>query len=692
MHERLEKECDALKEELTSIKATLEERSRVNSSSSLNNEIVDTCLARYEKENESLRATLEEKSGELIKLEETYAKQEEEIVELKATTSALESIQRERDNLKAELTTLKATVECPDDESAAAKLGEDMANLKLEHRVEIKLIKKDHAATKTKCKLLKKELQKIGIKQKDMMTAYENERKSNAELSSSLEDMVAVLEKERAAHSDQVDSLRGKFDALKLKFTRLKKKRVPIDAAYKATRILLDTYEGSAKSTPPKINSKHLKKNRSNDIDEQFSSDSDESITEALVEKQSEIRKLQADLKAAKDRYDELSKSYSDDINAMREELKKEMIQLHQVHRESMQANVESGNKYEIEISKAKEEIALKSKKIESLTAQLDEMKNKLDSAESKIETRLSQEEENSATLEQQLNEEIQLKEASVARVRVLERELKSLTSQLAEKTDEVEVLTQQLIDTKDGLDDLESQLEMHVQKDSETIQDLEDKVEEERQLREEAVKEVDSLNARIHQLKSELQLSEVKLRSVQASHSEEIKQSSGAHDEILEELKHSQTQVEELCVKLENCEEKLALAQREKTEKEEELKNCRDEVERLDSGIADYEKQVAKLFSECSQLKQAAEIADCSQREYEEEARKCSNEVELLNKQMAAAEVKSKQALKQEVDRLKAEFNEVIAAFEKGKCFPSSKSASYTITNVSLLLFYRVG
>lgn len=37
-----------------------------------------------------------------------------------------------------------------------------------------------------------------------------------------------------------------------------------------------------------------------------------------------------------------------------------------------------------------------------------------------------------------------------------------------------------------------------------------------------------------------------------------------------------------------------------------------------------------------------------------------------MLKKQMAAAEIKSKQVLKQEVDRLKSEFNEVITAFEK--------------------------
>ena len=558
---------------------------------------------------------------------------------------------------------MKAAVEYPDDESAAAKLGEDLANLKLEHRVEIKLIKKDHAVTKTKCKLLKKELQKIGNEQREIMSAYETERKSNAELSSSLEEMVTLLEKERAVHSNQTESLRGKLDGLKLKLTRLKRKRVPVEAAYKATRILLDTYESSAKSAPQKINSKHPKKSKVGEIEKQVSNAVDESITDALAEKESEIKSLREDLKAAKNLYDDLNKSYSDDMKAMREELTKEMGQLHQAHSDSMQAHVDFENKYEVAIAKANQEIASKVETIESLTEQLSKMKANLESAESRIETHLSRD-----------------KEASLARVRALEGEIELLTSQLAEKTAEVEALTQQLTDTKDGLEDLESQLEIHVQKDAETIQGLEEKVEEEKQLHEETIQKMNSLNNHIQQLKSELKLLEINLQSMEASHSNEIRQSTSAYDKIKEELTQSQTEANELNVKLEYCESKLALAQREQsqlvletTARQEELKKCRDEIELLNSSIADYEEQVANLQGECTQLKQSAKIADCSQREYEGEAKRYCAEIELLRKQMAAAEVKSKQVLKQEVDRLKAEFNEVITAFEKGKCILDS-------------------
>jgi chromosome segregation ATPase len=109
-----------------------------------------------------------------------------------------------------------------------------------------------------------------------------------------------------------------------------------------------------------------------------------------------------------------------------------------------------------------------------------------------------------------------------------------------------------------------------------------------------------------------------------------------------------------------------MALAQREQdqlvleaTERQEELKKTREE-------IAHYQEKLIELQNECSYLKQSTEIASCSQREYEGEAKKYAEEIEILKKQMTAAEIKSKQVLKQEVDRLKSEFNEVITAFEK--------------------------
>ena len=659
MHERLEKERDGLAAELEQVKKA-QESNEIETPKDTNEEIAETCLSHFEKDNESLRASLTEKTKELARLEVALAKQEDELSECKSKASMCERLEKERDNLKIELTTLKATVEAPDEESALAKLGEDLSNLKMEHRVEIKLLKKDHATTKTKCKLLKKELQKFCAEQQEMLSAYEAERQSNADMSLSLEEMVSLLESERVLHSDQIDSLRAKLDKLKASFTRLKKKRVPIDAAYKATRILLDSYEAS-QLTPLKLESsgeseverikatlsakdaelqalsKQLQaaKSKEAELELQLSQTTlmdsmDVSIKAAVAEKQTKIEHLQKE-------FHELSKTYSDDMIAMREELTKEMSRLHEAHNDSMRAHSEAIENYETEIADVTRKIAEKTEVISSLTEQLNDTR-----AELEVTTKLNK----------QLKDETLLKEESLIRAQALEGEL-------TEKATEIEVLTQQLSDTKDGLDELEAELEVHVEKDLKKIQSLEQKNAD--------------LNTVIDELKNNLTVSEDNLQSMNAKHIDDIEEASAIHEKIKEELATSQAQVDELNVKLDYCEGKLATAQHEQNQLitkgmgiQEELTKARDQIEQSNENISKYQQQVAALQSECSQLKQSADIATCSQREFEGEAKKHCEETELLKKQMAAAEIKSKQVLKDEVDRLKQEFNQVISAFEK--------------------------
>eukprot|EP00956_Cyclotella_meneghiniana_P012073 scaffold17152_cov75-Cyclotella_meneghiniana.AAC.1 len=519
MHERLEKERDGLAAELEQLKK-MQGTDEMKSPKDMSDEIAETCLSHFEKDNQSLRESLTEKNKELARLEMTLAdyhclqsevtrlqsllecekiKKEDELSEFKSKISMCERLEKERDNLKIELTTLKAAVETPDEESALAKLGEDLSNLKMEHRVEIKLLKKEHATTKTKCKLLKKELQKYCAEQQEMLSAYEAERQSNADLSLSLEEMVSLLESERVLHSDQMESLRAKLDKLKANFTRLKKKRVPIDAAYKATRILLDSYEAS-QLAPSKLESDDLKKPLGQTIKTALSEkdaeiqalskelqaakykeadcsqtapvDSmDAPINAALAEKQTKIEALQTE-------FDELSKTYSDDMKATREELTKEMNRLHKAHNDSMQAHSDAIKNYETEIADTTRKIAEKAEVISSLTEQLNDTKAELNSMKSNLESHVTQDEEVITKLHKQLKDEILLKEESLMRVQVLEGEL-------TEKVTEVEVLKQQLSDTKDGLDELEAELESHVEKDLKTIRTLEQQVAEERLLRE---------------------------------------------------------------------------------------------------------------------------------------------------------------------------------------------------------------
>lgn len=531
---------NAMAEELPHMKKLLAERDE-----EVSDYKIKMCMyERLERDYESLEATLNKNVGELAHLEETLAKQEEELSEYKGKVEMCESLERERDTLKAELTTMKATVETSNDESAAAKLGEELSSLKAEHRVEIKLLKKEHASTKTKYKLLKKELQKIGAKQREMIDAYDAERQSNAELSSSLEEMVTLLENEKIAHSNQVDNLRSKLDELKLQFSHLKKKRVPIDCAFKAARISLEAYEASWGA--PVMG------------DNQSCIDNSSELKTVLSEKEAEIALLAKELQTVK--------------------------------------------------SKAAE-----------------------------------------------LKDELQLKKASFEQVQALEGELNTVNSLLAEKMVEIEGL-------KDGLDELESQLEVHVQKDGETIQALEQQVSDERRLREATIEKMDRLNDVIDELKGKLADTESMSATTDAKHSDELKRSIEAQQKMKDELAAASTEIEALHVKLDRCEGEIASAQREQdqrvlesTEREDELKKTRDEMDVLNTKITEYQTHVAELQSECSQLKQANEVANCSQRDYETEAKRYVDEIELLKKQMAASEIKSKQVLKEEVDRLKS-------------------------------------
>ncbi|KAL3793055.1 hypothetical protein HJC23_003063 [Cyclotella cryptica] len=721
--EIIKQERNQLDNEVKRLKALLKEakvecsEGIVTSCRSLDKKAHVDRSSNWEKEIKVHQSPIGEVKEEMVRSEEKLMHQEEEMSEYNVKSCRCESLERERDNLIAELTTLKAVIEGPDKESAAVKLGEDLSSLKLEHRVEVKLLKKDHAATKTKVKLLKQELQKIGADQEEMIKAYDIERKSNAELSSSLEEMVHLLEKERALHTEQIESFRNKLDTLKSKFSKMRKKRVPIDAAYKATRILLDRYEAYS-IVQEKLSSKQLKtddeclersmieyvseieeiktvlagkeieinflkeecnkaKSRAAELELRINLSMEGSIddsTEAvLAKKRAEIESLKNELNTAKSLYDELNQTYCDDIKKTREELNIEMTKLHQAHSDSIQAFSDACNKYESDIATAKAQVSEKETEIESLTQQLDDTKVELGKVKSHLEIHVLQESETIESLEQQLKNEKQLKETSVAQLEALEEELREVKSEVEEKEAEIEFLTQQLNDTKNGLDELESQLEFHVQKDGETIDGLEKQVVDERELRETAIAKMETLNSVIDDLKTKLQTAETKLETIDYERSDVLKHTSEISEKFEREMKTAQGEIDELNAKLARCNDELVSSRYEQsqllnqvTAKQEDLKTKQDEIDELKTKLADCEENISKLQNECSQLLKANEVADCAQNRYEQEAKTYCDEIELLKKQMKAADVKSKQELKSEVDRLKSEFNEVIQAFEK--------------------------
>jgi len=127
---------------------------------------------------------------------------------------------------------LKVANVASDVESVAIQLGKKMDELKHEHRIEVKLMKKEYASVKTKAKLLVKE-------EDELVDAYEMERAFNNKLETSLEEMVNLFQAKRAVHGDKAKE----FKINKKKFGSMQKKCTPIDCAYMASRILLERLE-----------------------------------------------------------------------------------------------------------------------------------------------------------------------------------------------------------------------------------------------------------------------------------------------------------------------------------------------------------------------------------------------------------------------------------------------------------------
>ena len=123
----------------------------------------------------------------------------------------LEAKIKENEKLSSELMALKS-LSTSNDTEAAIQIGKDIEDMKHEHRIEIKLLKKEHAAIKTKVKLLTKE-------KDELMAAYEVERESNNDLEASLEEMCNLLTAEREVHSERAEE----YKIMKKKYSSMKK-------------------------------------------------------------------------------------------------------------------------------------------------------------------------------------------------------------------------------------------------------------------------------------------------------------------------------------------------------------------------------------------------------------------------------------------------------------------------------------
>ena len=239
------------------------------------------------------------------------------IDENKQLSSELEQLQEHLDTkkkeyqvLSSEFTALKATA-TNDDYAAAIEISKEIEDMKYEHRVEIKLLKKEHAATnaatKTEVKLLTKE-------KDELSSAYEAERTSNNDLEASLEEMVNLLQAERDIHSEKADE----YKAMKKEYTPAGQDDTEISNLRETNKSLEDK-------------SKHLT-NELVDSTKAFQEtiESYESVIakvkHALLEKKQVNEKLKNDLNEAKQALTHLETSskadattQEDEINAYRE-------------------------------------------------------------------------------------------------------------------------------------------------------------------------------------------------------------------------------------------------------------------------------------------------------------------------------------------------------------------------------------
>jgi chromosome segregation ATPase len=200
---------------------------------------------RMASELKSIKATLLIKNAEIATLKRrVFLKENQELQSVDPVKDTVEEVMKLKDLLIGEIVShledkqqlpvsvADASAESFADVPAGISLGNDIDDIKQEHRVEIKLLMEKHASLKTQVKLL--------TKQKDEIArAYEVEQTCNAELESSLQEMVALLEAERSMHSGKINELK----VIKHKFSKLKKKRIPVDAAYKGSLMLLEQLE-----------------------------------------------------------------------------------------------------------------------------------------------------------------------------------------------------------------------------------------------------------------------------------------------------------------------------------------------------------------------------------------------------------------------------------------------------------------
>jgi len=454
---------------------------------------------------------------------------------------------RERDELSTELEIVKRHANFSN-----MKLREEIESMAEEHQLEIKSSKKALAEKKTQIKALAQELEAMNL--------------SNDELEKSLEEMVELLEAERKAQGDQMKEMKQKYETLKHKYGKMRKKRVPVDAAFAAARQKLerfemelerakdDVFQADKESCQQVIGTMHalrhlmrkmtkeleLRRTVPTDVgyikkmeidhtlrnDEKLSNALDEHIDaiqsvkgllsshlrdkeeleEALNVALTNEAKLQADV----DDLNETKKMLNDEVR----ELKAKVNQEHSLEIVAMNDKLKS---YESGLAEMEQTLSERQERVGALELQLHDLESSRRTC-NKNEMELTQKENEIKDLQDQ----IEKMSRKVSEWELMKETCAKYEADLVQKEDEINALQKSLITLEMKLENSSQELEGETEL-------LQIEVNETREKLRSAVEKVDEQKETIHSLEEELSRCETRRRDLE----EDLKAYQGANDEL---------------------------------------------------------------------------------------------------------------------------------------------------------------
>lgn len=529
------REREVLKVEVSKLKAKLYDK----------NDLIQDLQAKLtEAQNTSGRMLYEEDVSEMQKRIQLLQEAKEEANEAR---HLMARATRERDELSAELEIFKKHAN-----SSNMKLREEIKSMAEEHQLEIKSSKKALAEKKTQIKALAQELEAMNL--------------SNDELEKSLEEMVELLEAERKAQGDQMKEMKQKYETLKHKYGKMRKKRVPVNAAFAAARQKLDRFElehERAKDDANQANKescqqliatmhalRHLMRKMTRELelrptvsadveyvnkleidhtlrnDEKLSNAIDEHIDaiksvkgllsshlrdkeeleEALNVALTNGAKLQADV----DDLDETKKILNEEVR----ELKAKVDQEHSPEIAAMNDKLKS---YESELAEMERSLSERHERVGALELQLHDLESSRRTCD-KNEMELNQKEDEIKDLQDQ-NEKMS---SMVREWELMKETCDKYEADLVQKDDEIKALQKSLITLQVKLENSSQELEGETEL-------LQIEVNETKEKLRSAVEKVDEQKEKINSLEEELNRCETSRRDLE----EDLKAYQGANDEL---------------------------------------------------------------------------------------------------------------------------------------------------------------